>query len=234
MGRAHRDVAERKQLGLLEPGKEALGRARAAAVVRPLRHGAHGARRAIAVEDLEPEPRGREVGLHLLERQRRVAPQHALGGAVTGQRTADEVVGARVADVLGDRGIDVAQINEAGRQRGGEGAGRRGDHGSKQTEPPGALAAPAARNAHGRSAAPAGTVTAAGRSRAFAGAAGRAIRAGFDGRRSRQKRSTASTTAALMTTWCSGVPISNSSSRLMIEPASSKTAGMCGYLSTTS
>ena len=47
-----------------------------------------------------------------------------------------------------------------------------------------------------------------------------------------QKPSTASVAAALMSDRRSGVPIANSSSRLMIEPASSRTAGMRVDLST--
>jgi hypothetical protein len=49
-----------------------------------------------------------------------------------------------------------------------------------------------------------------------------------------QKPSTASVTAAPMSAWRSGEFITNSSVRLMIEPASSKTAGICVVLSTIS
>jgi hypothetical protein len=85
-------------------------------VIGPLQHGAHGALGTIAIIDLEPEAIGGEVGLHALERQRHVAPQNAFGGVVAGQRPADEVVEARVAHVLGDARIDIAEIGQTGRQ----------------------------------------------------------------------------------------------------------------------
>src|SRR5262245_35023148 len=59
-------------------------------------------------------------------------------------------------------------------------------------------------------------------------------RSGCRGRRSAQKLSTASVTAALMRAWRSCELITNSSSRLMIEPASSRTAGICVFRSTIS
>jgi hypothetical protein len=61
--------------------------------------------------------------LHAFERFRHRAPQHAFGGAVTGQRPADEVVMRGIAHVLGDAGLDIAQIDEARRQ--GVARGRR-------------------------------------------------------------------------------------------------------------
>src|SRR5262245_26421710 len=60
------------------------------------------------------------------------------------------------------------------------------------------------------------------------------LRSGFLGRRMAQKPSTASVTAVPMSDRRSGEFITNSSSRLMIEPASSKTAGICVVLSTIS
>src|SRR5262249_3313948 len=64
--------------------------------------------------------------------------------------------------------------------------------------------------------------------------AGLATRSGFRGRRMAQKPSTASVTAAPISDRRSGEFITNSSSRLMIEPASSKTAGIWVVLSTIS
>src|SRR5215510_5599316 len=64
--------------------------------------------------------------------------------------------------------------------------------------------------------------------------AGLATRSGFRGRLMVQKPSTASVTAAPISDWRSGEFITNSSLRLMIEPASSKTAGICVVLSTIS
>ena len=52
--------------------------------------------------------------------------------------------------------------------------------------------------------------------------------------RARQKTATASTMASLMSAWRSGDASASSSSRLMIEPASSSTAGMRVSFSTTS
>ena len=54
----------------------------------------------------------------------------------------------------------------------------------------------------------------------------RATGSGFRGRRAAQKASTASVTAVLMSDCRSVEPDSSSSSRLMIEPPSSRTAGM--------
>src|SRR5262249_53073095 len=64
--------------------------------------------------------------------------------------------------------------------------------------------------------------------------AGLATRSGFRGRRMAQKPSTASVTAAPISDRRSGEFITNSSSGLMIEPASSKTAGIWVVLSTIS
>ena len=81
----------------------------------------------------------------------------------------------------------------------------------------------------------AGCAAASGASFCLAGApGGRATRSGLRGRRTAQKPSTASVTAAAMSNWRSGEFITNSSPRLMIEPASSRTAGMCVDLSTIS
>src|SRR5260370_21836555 len=55
---------------------------------------------------------------------------------------------------------------------------------------------------------------------------GRAARSGPRGFRTAQKPSTASVTAVAMSDWRSGELITNSSFRLMIEPASSRTAGI--------
>src|SRR5262249_61809971 len=52
--------------------------------------------------------------------------------------------------------------------------------------------------------------------------------------RSSQKASTASTTAPAIVAWRSGVASCSSSVRLMIDPASSSTAGMRVFLSTMS
>src|SRR5882757_2166192 len=79
-------------------------------------------------------------------------------------------------------------------------------------------------------AAGAGAGAGAGFVRAAAGAdaavAGCATLADPNGRRMAQKASTASSTDALISPWRSGVAIASSSPRLMIEPASSSTAGI--------
>jgi hypothetical protein len=62
-----------------------------------------------------------EFPLHLLQRQPHRTLHHAFGRAIPVDRPPHEIVDAGIADVLGDRGIDIAQIDEISRQglRGG-------------------------------------------------------------------------------------------------------------------
>jgi hypothetical protein len=101
-----------------------------AAVVDPRRHGAHGAGRPVAIVNLERESRGREVGLHALERGRDVSAENALGGLIAGKRSPDEIVGAGIAHVLRDARIDGAKIDEARGQSALRGGGlhQRGEY----------------------------------------------------------------------------------------------------------
>ena len=116
MLRSRADIAA-QQRSLRHSREEALGWSFRAAVIHPFRHGAHGARRPIAIINLEREPRGRKLRLHALERGRDIPPENAFRGFIAGQRPADEIVGAGIPNLLRDGRVDVAQINEAGRQR---------------------------------------------------------------------------------------------------------------------
>jgi hypothetical protein len=112
MLRAARDVAEAEQLGLGNSGIVAPLGGGLATVLRPLDHVEQGPRRPIAVEHLQGQALACKVPLNRFQPQPDLARHHALAGIVTGQRTADEIVGGGIADVLDDAGIDVAQIDE--------------------------------------------------------------------------------------------------------------------------
>src|SRR5262249_34019676 len=111
------DIAEPHQRIFWQSGEEALRGAVGAAIVHPFRHAAHGARRPIAIVNLERESRARKVRLHSLERSRDVLPENALCRLVAGQRPADEIVESGVTNILGDARVHVAQINKTGGQR---------------------------------------------------------------------------------------------------------------------
>src|SRR5208337_1099015 len=67
------------------------------------------------------------------------ALHHAFGGIVAGKTPAGEIVGAGVADVLDDAGVDVAEIDEVAGQRLGvgrrqmAGQGKHDYHSSRET-----------------------------------------------------------------------------------------------------
>src|SRR5262249_27044766 len=110
-------ITEREQRVLVVLGKEALG-AIGAAVMRPLRHGAHGTVWAVAVIDLEAEALLFELGLNALERRRHLAPKNALGSVIAVERAADELVGAGIADVMRNGRIGVVQEDKIVRHGG--------------------------------------------------------------------------------------------------------------------
>src|SRR5262249_55074163 len=222
MLRTARDITEPQQRLLLQLGKKSLGGAARTSVARPLRHGAHGAGGAVAIIDFEGEAGCCQIRLHLLERKGSIAAQNAFRGIIAGKRPPDEVIGTGVANVLRNARIDVPKIDKAGRQSClrkaclEEEQRRRADSPQSAADriPQRGAAAP-----HGRWAEAVGRAATAGR--AFCP-------------RSAQKAVTASVTAALMRPRRSGSPIATSSSRLMMDPASKRTAGMCVDLSTIS
>ncbi len=116
MLRLRGDVAEPEQIALLQCRVKALGGVAVVVTMRPGFHRAHRAGGAVAVVDLQTEVFVRKVGLHELERFGRLAAQDAFGSAIAGERVAGEIVGRRIAHVLRDAGVDVAQVDEAGRQ----------------------------------------------------------------------------------------------------------------------
>ena len=86
------------------------------AIFRPCHHVGHRARRAVAIEHLQRQFSFCEILLDRFQPQADLPLHHAFGGAIAVQGTADEIVHAGIADVLDDRGIDLAQIDEAARQ----------------------------------------------------------------------------------------------------------------------
>jgi hypothetical protein len=110
------DISEAKQVRLAECRIVALLRRRFAAVARPGHHVGDRTRRPVAVEHLQRQVLQRELFLNALQQRADLAFHHAFGGVIPPERTADEIVGARVTHILNDRRIDIAQINEAGGQ----------------------------------------------------------------------------------------------------------------------
>jgi hypothetical protein len=80
--------------------------------MRPCDHVGHHARRPIAIEHLQRQVLPGEFLLNALQSQPHIALHHAFGGAIALDRPAHEIVHAGIADVLDNRGIDVAQIDE--------------------------------------------------------------------------------------------------------------------------
>ena len=109
-----------KMFDCYRPARASLGGG-LVAVLRPLDHVERGPRRPVAVEHLEREILRGELLLHRLQPQPDFALHHAFTRIVAGERTADEIVGCGVADVLDDAGVDVAQINEIAGERLGVG-----------------------------------------------------------------------------------------------------------------
>src|SRR3982074_3458932 len=116
MRRARCNVAACKQAALAQFGKKSVVDVAGMAISRPLRHRAHRSLRPITVIDFEPETGLREIRLDPLQRCRNIAPENALGNGIAGKRSPDEVVGARVTDVLNDGWVDITKIYKADRQ----------------------------------------------------------------------------------------------------------------------
>ncbi len=102
--------------------------------MRPGRHSAHRAGRAVAVVDFERQVFLGEIGLHQFERVGCLAAQDAFAGSVAGERVAGEIVGGRIAHVLRDAGVDVAQIDKAGREHLARVQGRGEEEGEEEGE----------------------------------------------------------------------------------------------------
>src|SRR5262245_40203852 len=82
----------------------------------PLPHpddkGAYRLARPVAVVDREGELVRQQRLLHARQRLGGLAQEHALACAIARHAPAGEVVGPRIAHVLHDAGVDVAQIDE--------------------------------------------------------------------------------------------------------------------------
>ncbi len=96
------------------------------AIPPPHHHIVHGARRPVAIQHLQRQFLWRELLLHALQRQSDIALHHAFASAVTGERPANKIIRPRVADILNDGRIDVAQGHKA------SGQGLRGSRRSNQ------------------------------------------------------------------------------------------------------
>src|ERR1700730_1779090 len=110
------NIAQPKQHALVQFRKKPFGRCFGPSIVCPCSHGVHRPHWTIAVINLQREPGWGDVRLDALERGRGILAQDALWSLVSRKWPADEIVETSIADVLGDRRINVTQIDEALRQ----------------------------------------------------------------------------------------------------------------------
>src|SRR3954471_8908609 len=112
MPRAVRHVAEPKQIPLLDARIELQLAADVVRVASPPHEVGDGAGGAIAVKHLPAEPWGRKVVLDSGERLRGGACQEAAWRLIAVDRTGDEIVLARVADIHNKPWHDLDRVHE--------------------------------------------------------------------------------------------------------------------------